>query len=164
MAPPHSLNEMLGQMRLSAASGEAVDAAIEGNPWARKFRDFLARRDKNGGRVAALRFLVLTHSLDEGKKNKTFADVFVEAGRLFFSEESDPPVNLSNSVLFDSISEALARVERAGVDTVKAQDLDNLRKARRDINIRQNGLDPHFVRFIAQEGHSSPMACLLSIL
>ncbi len=69
MSPPRTVDELLQEVASSASGPEALldaDDAIRAHYWASRFReDFLEKR-KMHGKVAALRFLVLTMPFDEG--------------------------------------------------------------------------------------------------
>ena len=46
---------------------------------------------------------------------------------------------------------------------LQEEDVSNVLRARKDINVMQNGLEPKFMKFISTQSNT-PMACLLSIL
>jgi hypothetical protein len=70
-------------------------------------------------------------------------------------------VCLSNTRLFEEISLAGKRITGGSVMTDK--DADLLLKARSDLDVFQNGLEPQFMKFMSQ-AKTSTMACILSIL
>jgi len=176
MSPPKSLDDLLREfdsLQISSPSDRAaIDKAIEANKWAKKFRDeHLRRRD---GMETALRFLVATQPFSansaeaksnpkkEKKLKKEMADIYVLATKEFFSEDNDQ-VCMSNQVLFNEISSAGKRMASGGAMTEK--DCSLLLKARSDLDVTSNGLEPLFMKFMAKcPTQPSAVACILSIL
>ncbi len=75
--PPRSIDELLQELT-SADPGRHLepDEVIRGHFWANGFREFLEKR-KMRAKVAALKFLVLTQSFDEGEKESLAIYAFV---------------------------------------------------------------------------------------
>lgn len=178
MSPPKSLEDLLREfdsLQIASPSDRAaVDAAIESNKWARKFRDEHLRRRDLGDLETALRFLVATQPFSaksaeaksnpkkEKKLKKEMADMYALAAAEFFSEDRDQ-VCLSNQALFKEISAAGKRISSGGAMTEK--DCELLAKARSDLDVTSNGLEPHFMKFMAKSNtQPSAVACILSIL
>ncbi len=164
MSPPRTLDELLGDFA-SVRPDADLDTVIAANPWAQRFKDFLDKRNLKG-KVIALKFLILTQPLEAQSHSATNSRLlFVRAGALFFAEDSAMQLSLSNEVLFEEVSASTSRARRNPAARLTSQDLENMLEARRDVNVRLNGLDKKFSRFLAQQTElPSPVACLLSIL
>jgi hypothetical protein len=102
MSPPKSLSDLLREF--DGARIADVDAAINSSVWAKKFRDYLRRREEEDAENT-LRFLVLTqpfaakvaeannNSKKEKKLKKEMSEIYARAAKEFFSEENDTQVH-----------------------------------------------------------------------
>ena len=192
--PPRTLNELLDDFSIPTTdTGHDVDAAIANNMWARRFRDYLRKRDLED-EENAFKFLITTQPLkrkseqatQKGKNNNNttaaasarkqrvrqdMEDVYFHTVREFFDEESETVVCLANATHFSKICERAAELEQQQQQrsnnkketSLKDEDIELLLRARDDMDVWQNGVEPTFMKFLAQAG-MSPMACLLSIL
>ena len=181
MTPPRTLDELLHDF--DNIKVVDVDAAIEANIWAKRFREFLDKRDL-AGKITALKFLIMTQSAHKALGNNTsttketnnnsksskkqaalrkeLAPLFLSVGSAFFNaEESEDLLSLSNQVLLESLMEMTSRLREG--KALRDEDVANVMRARKDINVMQNGLEPKFMKFLSVQSNT-PMACLLSIL
>ena len=176
MSQPHSLEELLREFNHTVIRPDTdLEAVIDSKMWPRKFREYLLKRDLVDLELA-FRFLVLTQPLvarselnNNGKsrgktrstKNKKEWDTTVILARmsLYFSEESEEQLSLSNAQLFDALCETSGRLAAGGA--ANDRDLGLVAKAREDPDVWVNGLEPKFMKFIEQ---TSTVACILSIL
>lgn len=178
MSPPKSLEDLLREfdsLQVSSPSDRtAVNAAIESNKWARKFRDEHLRPRGLDDLETALRFLAATQGFSaksaevksnpkkEKRLKKDLADIYAFAAAEFFSGDKDQ-VCLANQALFKEISAAGKRISSGGAMTEK--DCELLLKARTDLDVTSNGLEPAFMKFMAKQStQPSAVACILSIL
>ena len=169
---PRSLEELLSDFKSSNTID--VDTAIESNIWARQFKQHLEKRDLQD-EVNALRFLILTQpfvarmgevnnngSSKKSSKIKTeMKEIFLKAAELFFCEDSECQLVLSNDRLFQAFVEASQAVKEGG--SLTNQHIGLVDKARNDPDVWQNGLEPKFIKFLSQTSKGA-VACLLSIL
>lgn len=173
MSIPRSLDELLRDFNSSKIL--EVDVAIEGNVWAKKFVEFLEKRDWTD-EVTTFKFLVLTQPLEtrsselnnnssNAKKvkevRKDLTRIFLQTFDLFFASESEEQVALSNAKLFEALSKAGNGLRQG--HNLNDDDITLLIKARKDPEVRENGLDPKFMKFLSQQTNTR-LACLLSIL
>lgn len=191
--PPRTLNELLEDFNSYNSSSNNrpttdnnscadVDTAITNHIWARRFRDYLRKRDLEDEETA-LKFLIATQPLkvksDQAQKLnnntkkqkvilKDMEDVYFETVRQFFKEESETVLCLANATHFAKICERSEQLERETTtkkEGLKDEDIDLLLRARDDMDVWQNGVEPTYMKFLASAGSAvSPMACLLSIL
>ena len=177
--PPRNLDELLRDFNHHQITSHNLNTTIDNNLWAKRFRDYLNKRELD--EEIAFRFLVLTqpfkhkadqlrelnnNSSNKQKQNlrKDLEDIFVTVGELFFNEDIDSLLCLSNHVLFDSIFETYSRLKNAkGGPPITDKEIELVLKARKDSSVLQSGVDPKFMKFLSQSG-ISPIACLLSIL
>ncbi len=161
MSIPRSLEELIGECGVK--KGFDVESAIERHSWASKFLSDLNQR-RLDDEITALKFLVLTKSLDEANNNakRYNSELFLEAGRRFFHEDSETIICLNNDKLFEKISEAVRRV-KGEITEVTSEDITLMAKAREDFNLTINGLEPLYLSFVKRQP-TSGIACLLSIL
>ncbi len=90
---------------------------------------------------------------------------------LFFAEEAEQHLPLSNTALFESLRRTGERLEAAAAAApgtpakLTEEEVQRVREARADISVRKNGLDPKFAKFLSGvDLNSAKLACLLSIL
>lgn len=173
--PPRNLDELLRDFNHHQINSKNLDNTIDSNLWAKRFRDYLNKRQLD--EEIALQFLIFTQpfqckadQLREQNNNsrkqnlrKELEDIFLMACELFFNEESETLLCLSNHVLFDSICETRERLKILKNGPLTDKEIDLLLKARKDSSVLQSGVDPKFMKFLSQAG-VSPLACLLSIL
>lgn len=155
-----------------------MEVSIKNNYWTRRFKDYLERRELND-EVTALKFLILTQPMCQNKKIKkknsrskniseqNLREIFVQAGKSFFSKNGKNQLCLGNRLLFNAIRETTDKlVDNANADWHKEY-LDLMLMARKDLNVLENGLEPLFIKFMSTQdvtSGSTIAACLLSIL
>ncbi len=159
MNGPRSLEELLSHF--DKAPVKDPDTAIKTNQWAKRFRSYLENNEQ-GEVVTALRFLVLTQVFEPNSR-ASVADpdllaTFIRTSKMFFSEESEDCVTLSNPRLFEAISEAGRQKQEALTKDMVRQML----LARHDADVWQKGVEEEYIRFVSTQ--KSTIACLLSIL
>jgi len=182
VSAPHSLSELLGTVSLSvgdlAVPGNTTDTSdhvkkiidkeVSNNVWISRFREYLRSRDLEDEEVA-LNFLIITQPLQaQMSKRKTFGSTESEKRRLFllvtehFLSASSPGVlALDNTVLFNDLTATRAAI--LADLKVSEESLDELLTCRQDPLVRDEGLQPEYIKF-AQQTSISQVACLLSLL
>ncbi len=143
-----------------------LDDAVAKCFWAEQFQRYLAKRNLHDD-VAALRFLLFTQPISDNNNKRRLkssngdADSLKAAAEHFFGPDSTCQVCLSNPELAESI---LAEAAKSPVDVSALRAL--LARARADPEVWQAGLEPRFMRFLADESENTvaPVACILSII
>lgn len=176
MSQPHSLDELLRDFKsLRVTIDTDVETQIESQFWARKFRDYLLERDLTDTWIA-FKFLVLTTPFhvkcnkqinnNNQKKSKALSkdllQNFVKVGEIFFNEESEDQLSLANTALFEALWSSSERIRNGG--NLTDQDISLILKAREDLEVWQNGVEPKFMKFLATSNEGTTISCLLSIL
>ncbi len=175
MTSPRSLEELLSQVGKSVRH---PDESISSHPWAKRFTDHLEARDMTD-ELAAFKFLVYTQPIaslweddNQKKKKKKRPVASVAKARevlegchdLFLDEGAPEQICLSNPELRERLREACKRLKADSGREPGEEDVSLLFRARRDPDVWQEGAEKRLARFLSQQPHQGPLACLLSIL
>jgi len=180
-SPPHNLEELLYEMCVKDdITSATVDHVIENYPWSSKFTQYLRARNLSDDETI-LRFLVLIqplkncanfnnnhaqilgHSkihrgLSESDRKRLFVDIFDN----FLSEESEDVLPLSNQALWGDLL-ATRNSIKSGLP-VSLQSIMEIVLVRKDPGVWDEGIEPAYMRFLAQVPPPTLSACILSIL
>jgi hypothetical protein len=169
MSQPKNLTELLTTCK--DVDMDSIDRTLDKNPWCRKFRSYLEKRDLQD-EVVSLKFLVLTQAFvtineqlkhlksdQQGRKVRTERnDLFRKIVMSHFHENGEL-ISMSN----DDVAEALSDWTRDPGVPVSDLHVELLLKAREDDSVWSEGLEPTFQKFLSQTSQSK-LACLLTIL
>jgi len=166
---PHTLGELLSTVQLEDdISLDGLVKETRNNVWIARFLEYIRNR-KLAEEEVALKFLIMTQPLQiQYVKRGTYGAGAAEKRRLFkgvcdvfLREENEEVLSLDNEALFNDLVATHAAVE-AGLQ-VSEEALNELLRARRDLLVWEEGLEPVYVSF-AQQMPLSQVACLLSLL
>jgi len=169
--PPLNLSELLSTLKLDDdISATSLQNEIDNNVWINRFVGYL-RNLKRRELETALKFLIVTQPLQiQHIKRGTFGSSAAEKRRLFklicdmFLNDDQEEVDilaLDNSALFNDLLATYSAVN-AGLQ-VSDESLDEILKARRDLLVWDEGLEPAYFKFV-QQTEITHVACLLSLL
>ena len=161
--PPKTLHELL--TRFKQIDIENIDNSINENLWANKFCSYLQKRNEED--VHLFKFIIRIEAFQRNEqkipkdsKAKSYRkNLYKNIVMSHFHEDSDTPVGLSNSALFDYLSEWSRETDKI----VSDMDIEILLKSRNDPSVMSEGLDPSYKKFLSQTSPSA-LACLLSII
>ena len=177
--PPKTLDELLDDFSAPATDNLDLDTAIGDHIWAKRFRDYLRKRDLEDEEIA-LKFLIATQPLkvkrdqvlrlnNNSKRHRALRkDMDTSVRRVtaqFFDEDSETVVCLADKKCFRVLCEKSAQFKKLENGEVTDTDIEWLLRARDDLDVWQNGVEQTFMNFLAVSGRAShPLAVLLSIL
>ncbi len=169
MNPPRRLEELLADFTTSVLDRpRAIEDAIERHHWASKFLKHLEERDLED-EVTAFKFLVFTQPLltkDKKQKRRVARRIVSACGQLFLESDSADQLCLSNQEMFEALSEASERIRSAPESdqaVINDDVIELVMRVRGDPDVWVNGVEPKFMRFLAQQPRTT-LACILSIL
>ncbi|XP_023320219.1 uncharacterized protein LOC111695221 [Eurytemora carolleeae] len=167
-SPPHTLSELLSTVGFSEISEQNLNTELINNIWISRFVDYLRKRNLEDEETS-LKFLILTQPLKAQYKKTGSYGTSIEQQRwifsficsYFLSEDSTNILALDNQALFNDLQATQASIQ-ADLK-VSSEALADLLRARDDLLIWEEGLEPVYFKFL--QPYSTPhIATLLSIL
>ena len=174
---PHHNHPASTLTRHTTAAAD-LDALVNSRTWANRF---LTRHLEPRGleeHAVALKFLALTQPVQSAvsprgvaakpprmtaTKRRDLTRLFLTAADLFFDDTKDATfLALNNDDLYLRVAEVKSRLERSPKVRVTENDLRLLLLIREEVKC--DGLEKEFMKWIVNAGPEGPMACLLSIL
>lgn len=166
--PPRDLNSLLNEIE---SNPEDFDASH----WGKAFKDYL-KRTNNHKMELLLDFAIKTHVLKrkteqirtsqwkEEEINEERREMMKHLFELYFHEDTDTPIALSNPVLREELWEALNNLgtKSSAIEIGEAYQL--VWQARCDYKVWKSGIDRTYNLFLASKPSPSLTAVLLSIL
>lgn len=164
MKVPRTIHELLKDFN-DLKIDDDFDKVIKENIWTKNFMEFLQRRDLES-EITSLKFVIFTQpfqvKVDQGQKSG-LREIYIETVTKFLSDESEDILNISNPERSEHMIRIAERLKRDPGSELTETEIGILIKARNDIDVIQDGLEPKFGKFIKTQNVST-MACLLSII